>query len=59
MAFFIELHHKLSYKIGYVWRIVYKLMNGNVAAVRNSDFVSDNFSANNKCINYNIFRKLK
>jgi len=34
-------------------------MNGNVAAVRNSDFVCDIFSENNKCINYDILRKLK
>jgi hypothetical protein len=34
-------------------------MNGNVAEVRNSDFVGDIFSVNNKCINYGILRKLK
>ena len=34
-------------------------MSGNVAALHNSDFVSDNFSVNNKCINYDILIKLK
>jgi hypothetical protein len=54
-----ETHHEHTYNIYYAWHVVGKFMTGNVAAVRQSEIVSDKFSVMNQYINYDILSELK